>query len=126
MVMALLGYAAAGAGVAAGAAWGAANVWAMTGLLKAVTMGEGNGPSRRALLLWGVVKFPLLYGGGYLILRWGRMPVESLLGGFSLLFLVWGGEAIWRSIAQSKAGHAGANHAACAATAATGEGGDRE
>ena len=102
----LLGYRAAGAGILVGAAWGAANLWALTGLLRVVTRRDG-GATRRSLLLWGGAKFPLLYGGGYAILRWGKMPAESLLAGFSLLFLVWGIEAGLRSLGAYGARPAG-------------------
>jgi hypothetical protein len=96
-VVALLGHRAVGAGILVGAAWGAANLWGLARLLRMLTRREGEA-SRRMLLLWSAVKFPLLYGAGYAILRWGRMPVESLLGGFSLLFMVWGVEAAVRSL----------------------------
>jgi len=104
----MLGHPAVGAGLLVGAAWGAANLWAFSTLLLREVKRRATGGPLRSVLPWALVKFPLLYGGGYLILRWGRMPAASLLGGFSLLFFVWFAEATWRSTSGSARGEGSA------------------
>lgn len=82
-------------GLLVGCLWGVANFIALAAVLTAfVTPGEVN--RNRALLL-AAVKFPVIYGIGYLILRSGWFEPTSLLVGFSLLFLVTLLKALGRS-----------------------------
>lgn len=73
-------------GVLVGCLWGVANFAALAAVLIA-TIRPGGADRRRALLL-SLVKFPVLYGIGYLILRTEWFTPVSLVIGFSLLFLV--------------------------------------
>jgi len=86
-----------GAGIVAGAVWSAANVWALSGLLRQEIRRRRGEASRRTWVIWGIVKFPLLYGGGYLLLARTPFPPESLLIGMAVLFVIWTAEAAWRS-----------------------------
>jgi hypothetical protein len=52
-------------------------------------IGDGGRPARKlrvAVLL--LLKLPVLYGAGYLLLGTGRLPVAGLLGGFAWPLLV--------------------------------------
>ncbi|MEW5701445.1 MAG: hypothetical protein AB1792_04365 [Candidatus Zixiibacteriota bacterium] len=73
-------------GVLVGCLWGVANFAALAGVLTA-TIRPGGVDRRRALIL-ATVKFPALYGVGYLILHSGWFGPIPLLAGFSLLFFV--------------------------------------
>jgi len=73
-------------GILVGSLWGVANFGALAAVLTA-TIRPGGVNRRRALLL-ALVKFPVLYGVGYLILRAEWFTPVSLVAGFSLLFLV--------------------------------------
>ncbi len=74
--------------VLAGGAWNAANLWCLTRLLLAWL---GPRASRRRVVGWLLIKFPLLYVMAFLLLR---VPESSALGfgiGFTLvLFLSLG------------------------------------
>lgn len=82
-------------GLLVGCLWGVANFIALTAVLTSyVTPGEVN--RKRALVL-AAVKFPVIYGFGYLILRSEWFEPTSLLVGFSLLFMVTLLKALGRS-----------------------------
>jgi len=74
--------------VLAGGAWTVANLWCLTRLLLAWV---GPRASRRRVVGWLLIKFPLLYAVAFLLLR---LPESSALGfgiGFTLvLFLSLG------------------------------------
>lgn len=80
------------AGLAVGAAWNAVNLWCLTRGLRAwlsaaaATPGGPGAPrpSRRRAVAWLLVKFPLLYGIAFAILR---ARLVSLVG-FGLGFLL--------------------------------------
>ena len=75
-----------GFGILLGCAWGAANLI----LIKIIITGAIS-PSpvhNKKMLIFGVIKFPLLYGIGYLLLKLGYFPPESLVIGFTIIFLV--------------------------------------
>jgi hypothetical protein len=75
-----------GLGILLGCAWGIANFWALTRVLTGVlTPDEVN---RRRAIIFAAIKFPVLYGAGYLVLRSEWVSPVSLIAGFSLLFLV--------------------------------------
>lgn len=81
-------------GLALGGIWNAANLWCLAQLLKAWL---GPQPSRRRVVGWLLVKFPLLYLAAIGALR---HPAVSLVGfsiGFSLVLLA----AIWRLAART-------------------------
>ena len=75
-------------GIAAGGTWNIASLWCLARLLSAWCRPR---PSRRQVLGWFFLKFPLLYVAVFSLLR---MPAVSLVGfsiGFSLvLFLAVG------------------------------------
>lgn len=82
-------------GLLVGCVWGVANFVALTAVLTAfVTPGEVN--RNRALIL-AAIKFPVIYGVGYLILRSEWFEPTALLVGFSLLFMVTLLKALGRS-----------------------------
>jgi hypothetical protein len=96
-VVAIIGSPAFGAGIAVGAAWAAANLWALAGLLRQEIRRRNGTASRVSYVAWSAIKFPVLYGGGFLILAKSGLPTESLLIGLAFLFVVWAAEAAWRS-----------------------------
>ena len=73
-------------GLVIGSVWNIINFW----LIRLVVVGGlSKTPIKKSkLLLLMLVKFPLLYGLGYLIVRFGKLTAGSLLCGFSLLFVV--------------------------------------
>ena len=82
-------------GLLVGCLWGVANFIALTAVLTSfVTPGHVN--RNRALIL-AAIKFPIIYGLGYLIMRSEWFEPTSLLVGFSLLFLVTLLKALGRS-----------------------------
>ena len=73
------------ASVAAGGAWNLASLWCLSRMLHAWL---GPHPSRRRVVGWLLVKFPLLYSLVWLVLR---VPAFSWVGfgvGFSVVLLV--------------------------------------
>ena len=74
------------AGILIGCLWGVANFAAISAVIRA-TIRPGGIQRRRALLL-AAIKFPVLYGIGYIILRSHKFLPVALVLGFSLLFLV--------------------------------------
>ncbi|MEW5874938.1 MAG: ATP synthase subunit I [Candidatus Zixiibacteriota bacterium] len=75
-----------GLGILIGCAWGIGNFWALSRVLTAVLTPDTI--NRRRAYIFAAIKFPVLYGAGYLILRSEWVPPISLIVGFSLLFLV--------------------------------------
>lgn len=75
-----------GLAVAAGSAWSLLNFLLMGGLVRSLGYRGHPGDPLRAFLLFGL-KGPLLYLGGYGLLRAGLSPM-ALSAGFSLVFLV--------------------------------------
>lgn len=90
---------AAGAGLLAGAAWGCLNLLATGHVVRALVAAEKPGKLRIVIL--SLVKFPLLYGAGFLLLRVGVFPPESLVSGFSLVLLIILLKALGASAAES-------------------------
>lgn len=73
-------------GIVLGCLWGVANLHFMRSLVVCYT--DLSGRNKRRLLLLLLVKVPLLYFGGYLLLRSGIFPILSLVTGFTLIFVV--------------------------------------
>jgi hypothetical protein len=90
---------AAGLGLAAGAAWGCLNLLATGYVVRTLLSAEKPGKLR--VLKLSLVKFPLLYGAGFLLLRARVFPPESLVSGFSLVLLVIFLKALGASVAGS-------------------------
>jgi hypothetical protein len=76
-----------GAGILAGAIWGSLNLLFLTHLITEV-FSPGREVRKGKVILIALVKFPLLYAAGFLLLRINYFPAESLLIGFTLLFVV--------------------------------------
>ena len=83
----LLGNFSLGLGILAGSFWNLINFYLIIILTQALFPKEGAVNRRKLILLFGV-KFPVLYGLGYLILRFSNLSMVGILLGFSLLFLV--------------------------------------
>ncbi len=79
-------------GIFAGGGWNVLSFWCLAQLLDAWT---GPQRSRRRVILWLVVKCPLLYGLAYALVC---SPQVSLVGfgvGFSVVLLVMVGGFVW-------------------------------
>lgn len=87
------------AGILVGASWLMANFLLTINLLEIAVLKRAN----RRLLLLLLIKFPVLYLLGFLIIFWKLFPVASLLAGMSLIILVLGVANIWPS-KQPKSG----------------------
>ncbi len=90
---------AAGVGLLAGAAWGCFNLLATAQVVRTLVAPEKS--SKLRIVVISFVKFPLLYGAGFLLLRAGVFPPESLVSGFSLVLLVIVLKALGASVAGS-------------------------
>ena len=88
---------AAGAGLLAGAAWGCLNLLATSHVVRTLVAPEKPGKLR--VLVLSFVKFPVLYGAGFLLLRAGVFSPESLVSGFSLVLLIIVLKALGASVA---------------------------
>ncbi|HEX7401168.1 MAG TPA: ATP synthase subunit I [candidate division Zixibacteria bacterium] len=75
------------AGILAGCVWGCLNLYFMTQLITEI-FAPGKEVKKRKVVLISVVKFPLLYAAGYLLLKTSYFPPLSLICGFTLIFLV--------------------------------------
>ena len=73
-------------GIVLGCLWGVVNLHYMRSLVVCYTGLLGR--NKRRLLLLLLVKVPLLYFAGYLLLRSGLLPILSLVTGFTLIFVV--------------------------------------
>lgn len=97
-------------GISIGLLFNCANIWLIMGLVRRTVTLDRRRPL--SILIFGLVKFPLLYFVGYLILRADIVPVSSLLIGFVLLFTiivlkVLGRQLVssaWMTLADSKKG----------------------
>ena len=86
-------------GVFVGCGWGCVNLFFLTNLITETTNLEGV--NRKRVLLLVLLKFPLLYVSGYLLLRINYFPVTSLLVGFTLIFVVILLKALGRIVISS-------------------------
>ena len=75
-----------GLGLFLGTAWCCLNLFFITQLV--VEAFSLKKPNKGKLTLILLVKFPLLYSAGYILLRLKYFPVESLLIGFTLIFVI--------------------------------------
>jgi hypothetical protein len=76
-----------GGGILASAVWGCLNLLFLTRLITEI-FSPGEEISKGKVILIAVVKFPLLYAAGFVLLWTKYFPPVSLVIGFSLLFLV--------------------------------------
>ena len=76
-----------GAGILVGTIWGCANLYFLTNLITEI-FSPGKEVRKGKVLLIALVKFPLLYLIGYVLLIIKFFPPISLVLGFTLIFLV--------------------------------------
>ncbi|MFH0855409.1 MAG: hypothetical protein V1869_02680 [Candidatus Omnitrophota bacterium] len=81
------------AGILVGASWLMANFLLTINLLEIAVLKR----AKNKLLLLLLIKFPVLYLLGFLVITWNILPVASLLTGMSLVILVLGVSGIWPS-----------------------------
>ena len=73
-------------GIFVGTLWGCANLWFIRQfIVNYITPGERDAMK---LALFALIKFPVLYGLGFLLLWLGWFPVVSFVIGFSLILVV--------------------------------------
>jgi hypothetical protein len=90
-----------GAGLLLGALWGCLNLFAISEAVRSMIAAEKPGKLRIVLLSF--IKFPVLYGLGFLLLLAGVFPPQSLVSGFSMVLLT----ILLKAIGASVAGSAG-------------------
>jgi len=76
----------AGSGFLLGALWGILNLLAVISIVRA--MFGSDDPGTRRVISLALLKFPVLYGAGFLLIRCGAFPLTSLVSGFSLILSV--------------------------------------
>jgi hypothetical protein len=76
-----------GAGILVGTIWGCLNLYFLTNLITEI-FSPGKEVKKSKVLLIALVKFPLLYLVGYVLLIIKYFPAVSLVSGFTLIFLV--------------------------------------
>ncbi len=76
-----------GAGILAGTIWGCLNLYFLTNLITEIFSPHKEVRKGKVILIV-LVKFPLLYLVGYVLLMIKYFPAVSLLSGFTLIFLV--------------------------------------
>ena len=73
-------------GIFVGCGWGCSNLYLLANLITQAT--NPGGVDRKRVVLLVLVKFPLLYLSGYILLKLKYFPVTSLLAGFTIIFAV--------------------------------------
>jgi len=76
-----------GAGILAGAIWGCLNLYFLTNLITEIFSPDKEVRKGKVILIV-LVKFPLLYLVGYVLLIIKYFPAVSLVSGFTLIFVV--------------------------------------
>jgi hypothetical protein len=92
-----------GAGILAGTIWGCLNLLFLTHLITEV-FSPGKEVRKGKVIIIALVKFPLLYLFGYVLLKIDCFPAISLLSGFTLIFLVMFLKALGRWILSLDSG----------------------
>ena len=85
------------AGILAGTVWGCLNLLFLTRLITEI-FSPGKEVRKSKVIIIALVKFPLLYGFGYILLKINYFPAISLLSGFTLIFVVMFLKALGRWI----------------------------
>jgi hypothetical protein len=93
-----------GAGVIAGDLWAIANLYCVRFVLVRWLRPTGEAAGSASLGLWigALVKFPVLYGLGYLMLRSGWFRTEGLVLGFIVPFAVAFADALGQFAAERR------------------------
>jgi hypothetical protein len=81
------------AGFLLGGIWSSVNFVVLAGVLNAIFMKEGA----KSMTLLFAVKFPALYGIGFLLLKSGWFPAISLLAGLTFVLISVGG-VLWLTL----------------------------
>lgn len=81
------------AGFLLGGVWSAVNFVVLAGVLNAVFSKEGP----KSMMILFAVKFPALYGIGFLLLKSGYFPPISLLAGLTFVLMSVGG-VLWLTL----------------------------
>jgi len=79
-------------GFMAGAAWNIVNVFLLfhlvTNLITPVASNKGFG------VIAGVIKFPIIYGLGYVVIKYTNVSLYGILAGFSLILTIFALKAL--------------------------------
>jgi hypothetical protein len=86
-----------GGGILAGAVWGCLNLLFLTHLITEVFT-PGKEVRKAKVIVIALVKFPLLYLFGFVLLKIDYFPPVSLVSGFTLIFMVMFLKALGRWI----------------------------
>jgi hypothetical protein len=76
-----------GAGILAGSVWGCLNLWFLTQLVVEIFSPDKEIKKGKVIVI-AMVKFPILYATGFVLLKINYFPPISLVSGFTLIFLV--------------------------------------
>lgn len=76
-----------GWGFTAGAAWNIINVYLLSQVI--INLITPHPSNRKLGAVAGVIKFPVLYAIGYLILRYTNPSVYGIMAGFSLILAIF-------------------------------------
>ncbi len=79
-----------------GAVWGALNLLAIKYIIVSLVARQGRNPKLGAAVL--VLKIPVVYGAGYVLVTWDYLSVGGLLWGFSGILITAVLNALSRSI----------------------------
>ncbi len=74
----------AAAGVILGGVWNLASLWCLTRMLQAWL---GPNPSQRRVIVWLLVKFPLLYAAIFLVFHTRIVSFQAFTAGFSVVLV---------------------------------------
>ncbi|MDP6113700.1 MAG: ATP synthase subunit I [Planctomycetota bacterium] len=74
-----------GLGYLFGAVWSALNLWGMAKLIRTVFSDHEN---KKTIALAFMLKFPVLYGAGFLLLYYGKVHVIGAFVGFSIPLVI--------------------------------------
>lgn len=69
-----------------GAIWGSLNLLAIKIIIVSLMPGSGHNQTLGLIIL--LIKLPILYGIGYLLVTWKYLSIGGLLWGFSGIFIV--------------------------------------
>lgn len=85
-----------GLSVLFGAIWGALNLLAIKIIITSLVTRQSKRPTLGIIVL--IIKLPILYGIGYLLVTWDYLSITGLLWGFSGIFITALLNALSRSI----------------------------
>ncbi len=77
-------------GFIAGAAWNILNVYLLSQMITRLVVPANADPADKGMAaLSGLLKFPVLYGLGYVFVRYANASVYGIMAGFSLILIVF-------------------------------------